>query len=105
VALADEGCGGALADRFELERRPVHVVFYPGPVGSELCRSMYAGTKLNGTVVLVCVAKFGTLGTGKFARNILIHEVLHTIGLKESPAHSDALTSLEISSIVRETCK
>jgi hypothetical protein len=69
------------------------------PVGSGHCASPGAAAfTVDGAAVFVCGTAFHTLGPGARA-NALIHEMLHTLGLRENPP-----SSAEISRRVAERC-
>jgi len=69
------------------------------PRGSGRCASAGAAAfTAGGAAVFVCGTSFRTLGRGARA-NALIHEMLHTLGLREGPP-----SSAEISRRVAERC-
>jgi hypothetical protein len=69
------------------------------PMGSGHCAAHGAAAfTANGAAVFVCGTSFRTLGRGARA-NALIHEMLHTLGLREKPP-----SSAEISRRVTERC-
>jgi hypothetical protein len=68
-------------------------------VGSRHCASHGAAAfTTNGAAVFVCGTSFHTLGPSARA-NALIHEMLHTLGLRENPP-----SSAEISRRVTARC-
>ena len=69
------------------------------PRGSGRCASPGAAAfTADGAAVFVCGTSFRTLGPGARA-NALIHEMLHTLGLRENPP-----SSAEITRRVAERC-
>jgi hypothetical protein len=69
------------------------------PRGSGRCASAGAAAfTAGGAAVFVCETSFRTLSRGARA-NALIHEMLHTLGLRENPP-----SSAEISRRVAERC-
>ena len=62
------------------------------PRGSRHCASSGAAAfTVDGAAVFVCGTAFHTLGPGTRA-NALIHEMLHTLGLRENPPSSAEIT-------------
>jgi hypothetical protein len=62
------------------------------PVGSRHCASQGAAAfTTDGAAIFVCGASFQRLGRGARA-NALIHEMLHTLGLRENPPSSREIT-------------
>jgi hypothetical protein len=108
-------CQRVLDEFTDRERRPLRdklgasspeayfarLVFRNGeiPVGSGHCASPGAAAfTVDGAAVFVCGTAFHTLGPGTRA-NALIHEMLHTLGLRENPP-----SSAEITRRVAERC-
>ncbi|HUL78522.1 MAG TPA: hypothetical protein VL691_14760 [Vicinamibacteria bacterium] len=102
--LQEPGCQRLLDDFTAREGRPlretlgnstpeayfVGLVLRNGeiPVGSGHCASPGAAAfTTNGAAVFVCGTSFQRLGRGARA-NALIHEMLHTLGLRENPPSS-----------------
>ena len=78
--LAAEGLGGELLREGEVPR------------GSGRCASTGAAAfTAGGAAVFVCGTSFRTLARGARA-NALIHEMLHTLGLRENPPSSAEIT-------------
>ncbi len=74
------------------------------PKGSRRCASPGAAAFTSGgAAVFVCGTNFQTRGRD-FRENALIHEMLHTLGLRENPPGGDSPTSAEISRRVLERC-
>jgi len=113
--LQQPGCQGVLDDFTDREGRSLRerlgssspvahlasLVLRNGeiPVGSGHCLSSGAAAfTANGAAVFVCGTAFHTLGQGARA-NALIHEMLHTLGLRENPP-----SSAEISQQVAARC-
>lgn len=65
-----------------------------------------AGTNPGQSVIAVCVPTFARIRQGDpgLAANVLIHEMLHSLGLGERPDQSDAPTSQEITRQVVRRC-
>lgn len=62
------------------------------PVGSRRCASPGAAAfTADGAAIFVCGTSFQKLGRGARA-NALIHEMLHTLGLRENPPSSAEIT-------------
>lgn len=80
-----------------------HLFFYDGE-GKPACRDrgVLAATSPHSSVVLVCSASFGHAfkRNRRLAEAILIHELLHTLGLGENPP-----TSREITDRVLKACR
>ena len=113
--LQEPGCQRILDDFADREGRPLRerlgsstpeaylarLVLRNGeiPVGSGRCASPGAAAfTANGAAVFVCGTSFQRLGRGA-AANALIHEMLHTLGLRENPP-----SSAEITRRVAERC-
>jgi len=113
--LQEPGCQQLLDDLTDREGRPLRerlgastpdaylarLVLREGeiPRGSGRCASPGAAAfTVDGAAVFVCGRSFRTLGRGARA-NALIHEMLHTLGLRENPP-----SSAEISRRVAERC-
>ena len=74
------------------------------PKGSRRCASPGAAAFTSGgAAVFVCGTNFATRGR-TFRENALIHEMLHTLGLRENTASGGSLTSAEISRRVADRC-
>ena len=74
------------------------------PKGSRRCASPGAAAFTSGgAAVFVGGTNFQTRGR-TFRENALIHEMLHTLGLRESPPGGDSPSSAEISRRVAERC-
>ncbi len=74
------------------------------PKGSRRCASPGAAAFTSGgAAVFVCGTNFATRGR-TFRENALIHEMLHTLGLRENPRGGEPPTSADISLRVAERC-
>lgn len=72
-------------------------------VDENLCgRSVSAFTSVGSPVISIC-DNFVRLSLERGAL-LLIHEALHSAGLRESPGYPDAMTSLEINAMVARSC-
>jgi hypothetical protein len=113
--LREPGCQRILDDFTDREGRPLRqnlgasspeaylarLILREGeiPRGSGRCASPGAAAfTTNGAAVFVCGTSFRTLNRGARA-NALIHEMLHTLGLRENPP-----SSAEITRRVTEAC-
>jgi hypothetical protein len=113
--LEDHACQQLLDDFADAEGRPLrehlggatpagylsHLQIHDGeiPKGSHRCASPGAAAfTAGGAAVFVCGTSFATRGRS-FRENALIHEMLHTLGLRENPP-----SSAEISRRVAERC-
>ena len=108
IRLQDPGCQRLLDDFQDREGRPLRenlgtstpdvylarLVLREGeiPRGSRHCASRGAAAfTVDGAAVFVCGTSFRTLARGARA-NALIHEMLHTLGLRENPPSSAEIT-------------
>jgi len=106
--LQEPGCQRVLDDFTDREGRPLReslgastpetylarLVLREGevPRGSGRCASTGAAAfTAGGAAVFVCATSFRTLSRGARA-NALIHEMLHTLGLRENPPSSAEIT-------------
>ena len=73
------------------------------PNEEALCASgIMAFTGVGQSRILICQRFHAAARSQKIA--VLIHEALHTAGLREAPLDPDGLTSLEITHMVRRAC-
>jgi hypothetical protein len=113
--LENPACQQLLEDFTDIEGRPLrenlqdatpaeylaHLRIHDGeiPKGSRRCASPGAAAFTSGgAAVFVCGTNFASRGR-TFRENALIHEMLHTLGLRENPP-----SSAEISRRVAERC-
>ncbi len=113
--LENPACQEVLGDFTDSEGRPLrenlasatpaeylaHLQIHDGeiPKGSRRCASPGAAAFTSGgAAVFVCGTSFASRGRS-FRENALIHEMLHTLGLRENPP-----SSAEISRRVAERC-
>jgi hypothetical protein len=118
--LKNPSCQQLLEDFTDIEGRPLrenlrgstpgeylaHLRIHDGeiPKGSHRCASPGAAAFTSGgAAVFVCGTNFASRGR-TFRENALIHEMLHTLGLRENPPGADSPTSAEISRRVAERC-
>jgi hypothetical protein len=118
--LQNPSCQRLLDDFTDAEGRPLrehlgsataaeylaHLQIHDGeiPKGSHHCASPGAAAFTSGgAAVFVCGTSFATRGR-TFRENALIHEMLHTLGLREEPRGGGSQTSAEISRRVAERC-
>ncbi len=118
--LENPSCQQLLDDFTDVEGRPLrehlgsatpaeylaHLLIHDGeiPKGSHRCASPGAAAFTSGgAAVFVCGTSFASRGR-TFRENALIHEMLHTLGLRENPPGGDSPTSADISRRVAERC-
>ena len=111
LRLGDPACARVLTDFRDRQGRPLRdnlqkqdadaasyvrrVFFYDGS-GDARCRrpGVYAFTAPGSRVVRACPALGWLAGTeGERAEAVVIHEVLHTLGLEENPPTSEQITA------------
>jgi hypothetical protein len=110
--LADERCEGLLDEFADASGRPLRaalqeqglsageylgrVLFYDAPPAACEGTETLAGTHLvGGRVIRVCGRRFARAVSESFshAEAVIIHEMLHSLGLGENPPTSDYITS------------
>lgn len=83
-------------------------IYYPASdeQRQQIClrRGAAAFTELEGTRIGICTARFGSY-TPLEAAAALIHEALHHAGMPERPTVAGALSSPEITELVRDRCR
>lgn len=90
-------------DGRELLARTVYTL-PAGPRESGVCRRAVAFTAPGSVRTVVCPVRFRALPKGEAAA-VLLHEALHLAGLAEWPYDPEALTSEEITELVRSRCR
>jgi hypothetical protein len=102
----DEACR-ALFDELALDglEAMARSRYEPALKGSEKrrCAAGVAAYTAVGSIRVVICSHFHTLDRRTKAA-VLIHEALHTAGLREAPVDPDAMTAAEIEAMVEEAC-
>ncbi len=99
--------GGPAASPDEAAAK-LHSLRFEDGGSRDSCRrgTVYAETTVGGDVVWICPDSFRGLEDkdGSLARAVIVHELLHTLGLREAPAPG-APTSREITKAALQACR
>src|SRR5262245_1696729 len=100
-------CGPDLHARFGVEAGSLRAITYAAGPNVQACRDMnnVALGKVGEPIIVLCGPQFWRKveQNGDEAAYFLIHEYLHTRGLKEWP-HGGKYDSVSITRIIKETC-